>query len=457
MQPAATTVRQRVARLPLDVIIVGAGIGGLAAASTIRAAGHRVHILEAASELREAGAGMQLAPNATRILQRWGLSDQLQQVGVEPQALVFRRYANGETVGRTEWRNSMRERYAAPYYHVHRQDLHRILHGRATGSGVTLSTNSAVSAVTPASASVDGKPKVVLANGDTISADIVVGADGIRSLVRSYVTGQSDRAVPTGDAAYRAVIDTDAMRRTTDRELIDLIDRRETTVWMGPQKHLVGYNVSAQRRYNLVLIHPDQGYSESWTTPGDVRRLRAEYQGWEPRVQKLLELIKDAWVWRLNLRDPIPTWVDSDAHVTLLGDARGPMLPYMAQGGVMAIEDAAVLGRLLSHVAHAEDIPRLLRGYQQIRQGRVSKVQLASSANRTLFHIPDGPAQEARDAKMREAWKAATKAEQGAQQNGGKADHQHLERDAERGRIDEILKHDADAEADGWLAANGFD
>ena len=152
------------------------------------------------------------------------------------------------------------------------------------------------------------------------------------------------------------------------------------------------------------------------------------------------------------------------------------MLPYMAQGGVMAvrshtpvrsllgtdmfppkIEDAAVLGRLLSHVAQAEDVPRLLRGYQQIRQSRVTKVQLASGANRTLFHIPDGPAQEARDAKMRGAWEAAAKAEQGAQQNGGKADHQHLEQDAERGRIDEILKYDADAEADGWLAANGFD
>ena len=128
------------------------------------------------------------------------------------------------------------------------------MHDRATASGAALSTNSAVSAVTSASASVDGKSKVVLANGDTISADIVVGADGIRSLVRSYVTGQPDRPIPTGDAAYRAVIDTDAMRRTGDRELIDLIDQRETTVWMGPQKHLVGYNVVGHSSLGIRIV-----------------------------------------------------------------------------------------------------------------------------------------------------------------------------------------------------------
>lgn len=187
MQAVATAMRRRVARRPLDVVIVGAGIGGLAAAITIRQAGHRVRVLEAASELREAGAGMQLAPNATRLLQRWGLEIELQKVGVEPQALVFRRYADGETVGRTEWRNSMRGRYAAPYYHVHRQDLHRILHEKLA-SDIEISTKSRVSAITAANNSPGDRPQVHLENGDVITADMVVGADGIRSVLLSTRT-----------------------------------------------------------------------------------------------------------------------------------------------------------------------------------------------------------------------------------------------------------------------------
>ncbi|TRM64793.1 hypothetical protein BD626DRAFT_454816 [Schizophyllum amplum] len=447
-------MRRRVARRPLDVVIVGAGIGGLAAAITIRQAGHRVRVLEAASELREAGAGMQLAPNATRLLQRWGLEIELQKVGVEPQALVFRRYADGETVGRTEWRNSMRGRYAAPYYHVHRQDLHRILHEKLA-SDIEISTKSRVSAITAANNSPGDRPQVHLENGDVITADMVVGADGIRSFVRSYVTGQPDQAVPTGDAAYRAVIDADAIRATGDPNLLRLIDQRETTVWMGPYKHIVGYNVSNQRQFNLVMIHPDRGYSESWTTPGDVQRMRDEYQGWEPSILKLLGLIEGAWVWRLNLRDPISSWVDTDAHVTLLGDARGPMLPYMAQGGAMAIEDAAVLGRLLSRIETRKDIPRLLRAYQDIRQARVTQAQLASGANRTLFHVPDGPAQEARDSKMRAAWRDSQSVVTDRQPTEN-VDHRHMEQEAEKGRIHEILAYDADAEADRWLAADRF-
>ena len=229
----------RRAALSLNVIVVGAGIGGLAAAHTLAHAGHRVTLLESARELGDVGAGIQVSPNATRLLLRWGLGPSLRANGVEPAAIVFRRYDTGVRVGYTRWGNRMARDHGAPYYHIHRADYHAMLHRLARSApGVRIRLGAAVRSVQP-DPSVVGGPSVTLACGEVLYADLIVGADGVKSTLQKAVTGLDDRPTPTGDAAYRAVVCTDLMLE--DPELRPFVETPEMTAWMAPGRHLMAY------------------------------------------------------------------------------------------------------------------------------------------------------------------------------------------------------------------------
>lgn len=221
----------------LNVLIIGCGLGGLAAAHCLAQAGHDVTIFEAARKLGEVGAGIQVSPNVSRLLIRWGLADKLKEYAVQPQAIVFRRYDDGEVVGYSRWGDSIAREVGAPYYHMHRADFHRIVLDLVLASPrVTVRLNARVQSIQP---SPDPNVSITLASGEVVEGDLIIGADGVHSITREVVLGRKELAQPTGDAAYRAIIPTDFMRK--DPELKRFVETPEMTTWMGPGRHLMAY------------------------------------------------------------------------------------------------------------------------------------------------------------------------------------------------------------------------
>ena len=240
-----TLYNGRKAPLRLHVLIVGCGLGGLAAAFCMSQAGHRVTLVEAARAIGEVGAGIQVTPNVSRLLRRWGLERALEDIAVRPEAIVFRRYNTGERVGYTKWGDKMERDHGSPYYHIHRADFHKLLYDLAV-PGMELRLKSTVVAVDP------DAPSLTLASGEVIYGDLIIGADGVKSLVQQVVLGRANPAEATGDAAYRAIIPTSVM--LADPDLRPFVEEAEMTAWMGPRRHVMGYNI-VRDSFASIVIH----------------------------------------------------------------------------------------------------------------------------------------------------------------------------------------------------------
>ncbi|KAJ7777981.1 hypothetical protein DFH07DRAFT_796882 [Mycena maculata] len=438
------TRRSSTALTPLHFVIVGCGLGGMAAAHCLGRAGHTVTVLESASSIGEVGAGIQISPNLSRLLIRWGLGDDLRRASVKPESITFRRYKTGHRVGWTKWGDNMERDYGAPYCHVHRADLLSMLFKLASPY-MTLFLNSRVVSLDP------NLVEVTLESGRTFRADVILGADGVKSMIREVVVGGPDKPISTGDAAYRAIIPTSEMSK--DPDLKPFVDHPEMTGWIGPGRHIMGYCIRGGQEYNLVMLHPDRGLREAYDVEGSVHKMRADFADWEPRVEKLLALVTSTLIWPLLDRDPLGTWVHPSGKVALLGDACHPMLPYRAQGSAMAIEDAAVLGILFSHITSRRQIQPLLEAYQTLRYPRTTETQLASRANQKIFHLPDGPEQEARDLSMRIGMEDSLREERGQPSLDGSAGNANVWADRTKNRIQ--FCYDAEEEAERWWNTSG--
>ncbi|KAJ7093875.1 hypothetical protein B0H15DRAFT_938310 [Mycena belliarum] len=429
---------------PLHFVIVGCGLGGLAAAHCLGRAGHTVTVFEGASCIADVGAGIQISPNLSRLLVRWGLGDELRKASVKPQSITFRRYKTGQRVGWTPWGENMDRDYGAPYYHVHRADLLNMLFKLATPY-MTLFLNSRVASVDP------NLGQVTLESGRTFHGDVILGADGVKSMVRELVVGHPDKPIPTGDAAYRAIIPTSEMMK--DPDLKPFVEHPEMTGWIGPGRHIMAYCIRGSKEYNLVMLHPNRGLREAYNVEGSVDKMRADYAGWEPRVQKLLALVSSTLIWPLFDRDPLDTWIHPSGKVALLGDSCHPMLPYRAQGSAMAIEDAAVLGVLFSHITSRGQIRPLLDAYQALRHPRCTDTQLAARLNQKIFHLPDGAEQEARDLSMRQGLESSLREERGEPALDVSSGNANVWADRTKNRIQ--FCYDAEAEAERWWSVSG--
>jgi salicylate hydroxylase len=370
---------------PLKVAVIGAGIGGLTAALSLRSAGFAVEVYEQAPELTEVGGGINMGPNATRVLRRLGLAEGLDREGVRPAGTHQRRWRDGHTLQRAPLNPLCEELYGAPHMTLHRADLLAVIASGFPTEHIHLGHRLV------GLASCGDHTEAWFENGARITADILVGADGIHSTVRAALFGEEEPRF-AGCVAYRGLVPVE--------RIADLGLEIGSQSWVGPGAHFVHYFVSRGELLNFVgWTEHDCWNREDWTDHATIERALAAFEGWHPQVRRIIGAAETCFIWALFDREPLPRW--SVGHTTLLGDACHPMYPFMGQGAAQAIEDGATLAACLA--AGADDPAEALRDYERLRLPRVTRLQEMSRANKTRFHMPDGPGQEARDAEWAKA------------------------------------------------------
>jgi 6-hydroxynicotinate 3-monooxygenase len=357
----------------LSIAVIGAGMGGLAAAAALRRAGLDVTVYEQAPLFSRLGAGIQIGCNAMKVLRRFGLEPALRAAAFYPRSWNNKNYDTGEVRFDMIFGESAEERWGAPYLLAHRGDLHAALAAAVPESDLRLGHK-----LTGLDQPAGGGVRLTFENGAVMEADAVVAADGVHSFVKEYLFGR-DQANFTGRIAYRTVFPS---------ALINGCAIGDCTKWWGPDRHIVIYYVKPDRsEIYFVTSQPEPGFTvESWSAMGDVNELTKAFAGFHPQVQAVLRACPSVHKWALVDRDPLPRW--SEGNVTLLGDSCHPMTPYMAQGAAMAIEDAAVLSRCLEGVDRS-GVPEAFRCFEATRKPRTSLVQLSSRTNSWLREPTD--------------------------------------------------------------------
>lgn len=341
-------------------LVVGGGIGGLATALGLTKSGCSVSLVEQAAAFGEIGAGLQIGPNATRILASWGLLDKVERIGVLPQNIVMRDAVSGEEVARLPLGEEFRDRYGAPYIVIHRTDLHAILLEACRDLGVELLNDVRVERVDVG----DAGTSAVATDGRTFSADVTIAADGLHSVLRRTIVG--DDPVPSGYVAYRGTIPIETAPEH-DRDLDDVV------VWVGPGWHLVQYRLRAGQELNQVAVFESPGFSSGETDFGGVDEFRAVFATCHPRVRSALESVRTDRHWPLYDRRPADFW--GAGRLVLTGDAAHPMLQYLAQGCCQALEDAKTLEILVADADQAIEWPTVLEQFSESRVPRTAEVQ----------------------------------------------------------------------------------
>ncbi len=370
------------------ILIAGAGLGGLAAASFLLRAGHDVELYEQAAQLEEVGAGIQISANAMHALRTLGVEPAITAAGVRPQAYIFRLHDTGEVIQRFALSEEHERLHGAPYTQLHRADFHAILAAKARElkPNVVHLNKRAIGFAEDAHG-----VTLRFTDGTSARGDLLIGADGLKSLVRKQIAGETP-ANYTGDAAWRIIVPVEKLPN-------DLIEPA-MTLFLGPGGHSVLYYLRGGKLLNFVgIVETDEVLEESWTVKLPWERLKADHRDWHPVVQTVIDAADrdQCYRWSLHNRLPIANW--STARATLLGDAAHATLPYLAQGAVMAIEDGAVLMRALAQVPTIADALQL---YQRNRIPRTSRIVLQSSENRRRFHLGSQAAIRAEFSKVNE-------------------------------------------------------
>ncbi|WP_435738562.1 FAD-dependent monooxygenase [Cellulosimicrobium sp. PMB13] len=368
-------------------LVVGGGIGGLAAALALRRSGRAVTVVEQAPAFGEIGAGLQLGPNATRILADWGVLDEVRAVGVEPRRLVLRDAITGEELAALDLTGSFRDRYASPYVVIHRTDLHAILLRACQDAGVDLETSTRVADVTQDEAGTLARTD----DGRTFGADVTFGADGLHSVLRQDIVG--DEVVPSGFVAYRGTVPVEDV---PDARALD-----DVVCWVAPGAHVVQYRLRGGSVLNVVATFRSPGFDRGEPDYGTPEELEEVFSACDPRVREAVSHVGRQRRWPLFDREPADHW--GAGRVVLTGDAAHPMLQYLAQGCCQALEDARTIEELLAEqTLGATDWPQVVERFTRARIPRTAEVQRRARFFGEVCHA-DGAARVLRNALLEHA------------------------------------------------------
>ena len=350
----------------LNIAIIGAGMGGLAAAAGLRKMGQQVTVYEQARQFSRLGAGIQIGCNAMHVLRGLGLEARLRADTFYPRSWNNRDWKTGEILFDMLFGQPAEDKYGAPYLLAHRGDLHAALASAVPDEIVRLNHR-----LTGIEQKADGAVRLIFEGGTTIDADAVVAADGVNSVAQEALFGASTPNF-TGRIAYRTVFPASRLNG---------LEVTNCTKWWGEDRHIVVYPVKPDRsEIYFVTSQPEPGFEiESWSAEGDVNVVREAFSGFHEDVRRLLAACPSVHKRPLVDREPLEHWVQG--NVALLGDACHPMTPYMAQGAAMAIEDAAILSRCLEGVNDRAGVGAALARYETTRKARTSKMQLTSRQN----------------------------------------------------------------------------
>jgi salicylate hydroxylase len=367
------------ARTP-RVAIIGGGIGGLSAALALERRGIEVQVFEQSSQLGDIGAGLNLSPNALKVFRALGLEEGVVGIGYHGDYQLIRSWNNGRLISSVD-RKGYAARFGAPHLTVHRADLLDLLARSLKRTDLRLGARCIA---------VEGEGRAAtarFADGTAIEADVIVGADGLHSVVRSCLFGPEAPHF-TGCICYRGLVSIDEAPRD--------IATRDSTMWMGPHGHVVHYRVRRGELLNIVAHYDSDAWTEeSWTRECDRSEIINTYQGWHDDLVRLYSLGERWYKWALYDRDPLERW--SRGRATLLGDSAHAMLPYLGQGACMAIEDGYVLAAVLMNEPNTEEA---LKTYEQLRMPRTRKTVLGSRLRARENHLASPLARLVRDAKF---------------------------------------------------------
>jgi salicylate hydroxylase len=365
-----------------SVVIIGAGVGGLTLALALRRRGIEAEILEQSAELREVGAAVALAANATRLLRDLGLADSLARVSTEPTRMVHRDGRDGHLIAATRGPDWYRGTFGAPVAGLHRADLQRLLADAVGPEHLFLGCR------VESLAEHGWGMRVHCASGASFDAGIVVGADGVHSLTRDWVTGGDD-PVYSGTSGFRGLVPAGRLRH--------MLDPGALQFWIGPGAHLLHYPICGGKLINFLAVvdEPARWTAPAWMAPAEPGAHLKAFAGWHPAVTELIGAVPQSPRWGLFARRPLTRW--NRGPVVLLGDAAHAMLPHQGQGANQAIEDAFVLAEELGRAA---DVLAALHRYARRRRVRTRQVQLMSWAASAALHLADGPAAQRRDAYL---------------------------------------------------------
>ncbi|TFK48066.1 monooxygenase [Heliocybe sulcata] len=358
----------------VSIIIVGAGFAGLSCAIESRRKGHSVVVLEKFKELKIISFGN----NVGRIFERWGLHDRFWPVCTHMDKLVLHN-AEGKVLVEQPLQSP---RYGAYSYNGHRGDLHKMLFEHAQSLGIEIRLGQDVSEYWETET--EGG---VIANGERLSADLVVGADGVRSRARKLVLGYEDKPKSSGYAIFRAWFDCAEQGVDKDPSTKFMCENGDTFHgWIGPDVHFLCSTSGGGRKMSCVITHKDEAdIEESWSFPGKMEDCLKIVEGWDPTCTALLSKAPSLVDWKLVYRDPLPTWISKRARLALIGDAAHPFLPTSVQGASQAVEDGVTLAVALQ-LAGKESVPLAVKTWEKIRYQRVRKAQLTGESNRDMWH-----------------------------------------------------------------------